>query len=205
MTAHPRSRFPPYKFTGKERDSESGLDNFGARYLGSSMGRFMSPDPDQDAGFNHMDDPQSWNGYSYTRNNPLLYTDPAGTNYLVCDNDGKNCADLTDKQYEQFRKDNPNLRVTPSGDIYTINPNGTETKTGSETYYNEKDADAAAHIAAPQLLINEFMKQMTFSSAGCSSCSAQGRPTWRIRDNLGISKRAEISLIFRVSDTTQSC
>src|SRR5262249_15221182 len=34
-----------YKFTGKERDTESGLDNFGARYDSSSMGRFMSPDP----------------------------------------------------------------------------------------------------------------------------------------------------------------
>jgi RHS repeat-associated protein len=34
-----------YKFTGKERDSESGLDYFGARYYGSNMGRWMSPDP----------------------------------------------------------------------------------------------------------------------------------------------------------------
>jgi RHS repeat-associated protein len=34
-----------HKFTGKERDSESGLDNFGARYNSSSMGRLMSPDP----------------------------------------------------------------------------------------------------------------------------------------------------------------
>jgi RHS repeat-associated protein len=33
-----------YKFTGKEPDLESGLDNFGARY-NSAMGRFMSPDP----------------------------------------------------------------------------------------------------------------------------------------------------------------
>jgi hypothetical protein len=48
--------------------------------------------------------------------------------------------------YEQFRQDNPNLRVTPSGDIYTINQNGTETKTGSETYYNEKDKQAAGQI-----------------------------------------------------------
>jgi RHS repeat-associated protein len=29
-----------YKFTGKERDTESGLDNFGARYNASTMGRF---------------------------------------------------------------------------------------------------------------------------------------------------------------------
>jgi RHS repeat-associated protein len=34
-----------HKFTGKERDSESGLDNFGERYFGSSFGRFMRPDP----------------------------------------------------------------------------------------------------------------------------------------------------------------
>ena len=34
-----------YKFTGKERDSESGLDNFGKRYNASSLGRFMTPDP----------------------------------------------------------------------------------------------------------------------------------------------------------------
>jgi hypothetical protein len=32
-----------YKFTAKERDSESGLDNFGARFDSSTLGRFMSP------------------------------------------------------------------------------------------------------------------------------------------------------------------
>jgi hypothetical protein len=40
-----------YKFTGKERDSESGLDNFEARYLGSSLGRFMSSFGPADAVF----------------------------------------------------------------------------------------------------------------------------------------------------------
>ncbi|MBN9617476.1 MAG: hypothetical protein J0G35_18080 [Acidobacteriales bacterium] len=33
-----------HHFTGKERDSESGLDYFGARYYGASMGRFTTPD-----------------------------------------------------------------------------------------------------------------------------------------------------------------
>ena len=33
-----------YKFTGKERDSESNLDMFGARHYRSSLGRFMTPD-----------------------------------------------------------------------------------------------------------------------------------------------------------------
>jgi len=45
-----------YKFTGKERDSESGLDNFGARYMGSSLGRFMSPD--EFFKDSHVGDPQ---------------------------------------------------------------------------------------------------------------------------------------------------
>ena len=67
-----------YKFTGKERDDESGLDNFGARYNSSNMGRFMSPDPRDASGLAHMTDPQSWNGYSYVRNNPLNATDPTG-------------------------------------------------------------------------------------------------------------------------------
>jgi RHS repeat-associated protein len=35
-----------YKFTGKERDTESGLDYFGARYYSSAHGRFLSMDPE---------------------------------------------------------------------------------------------------------------------------------------------------------------
>jgi RHS repeat-associated protein len=71
-----------YKFTGKERDGESGNDYFGARYYASSMGRFLTPDDgsDQDGA-----DPQSWNLYGYVRNNPLRYTDPSGN---TCASDG---------------------------------------------------------------------------------------------------------------------
>jgi RHS repeat-associated protein len=64
------------KFTGKERDSESGLDNFAARYYGSSFGRFPSPDPANAGAV--VDHPQSWNAYSYVLNNPLIYVDPTG-------------------------------------------------------------------------------------------------------------------------------
>jgi RHS repeat-associated protein len=65
-----------YKFTSKERDSESGLDNFGARYDSSSLGRFMSPDPYNAGAF--LDGPQTWNAYSYVVNNPLNAIDPNG-------------------------------------------------------------------------------------------------------------------------------
>ena len=62
--------------TGKERDSETGLDYFGARYYSGAQGRFTSPDkPFADQ---HLEEPQSWNLYSYVRNNPLKFVDPTG-------------------------------------------------------------------------------------------------------------------------------
>jgi len=70
-----------YPFTGKERDSESGLDYFGARYYASSMGRWLSPDkPFADQ---HAQNPQSWNLYAYARNNPLTVFDPNGEAAVV--------------------------------------------------------------------------------------------------------------------------
>ncbi len=65
-----------YKFTGKERDTESGLDYFGARYHSSSLGRFTSVDP-SGLSANRIQ-PQSWNRYTYSLNNPLAYTDQNG-------------------------------------------------------------------------------------------------------------------------------
>ena len=68
--------FLPSRFTGKERDSESGLDYFGARYYGSTMGRWMSPDPGNIGA--DPTNPQSWNMYAYVLNNPLRFVDPNG-------------------------------------------------------------------------------------------------------------------------------
>ena len=64
-------------FTGKERDSDTGLDWFEARYYGSAQGRFTSPDPIY---FQKemLTDPQRFNLYSYARNNPLRFMDPSG-------------------------------------------------------------------------------------------------------------------------------
>ncbi len=64
------------RFTGKERDLESGLDYFGGRYFSGAQARFMSPDPGN-AGSNPLA-PQSWNAYAYVLNNPLKYVDPTG-------------------------------------------------------------------------------------------------------------------------------
>jgi len=63
-----------YKFTGKERDSETGNDYFGARFYASNLGRFLSTD----VGPPIFGNPQSWNRYAYVLNNPLRFIDPDG-------------------------------------------------------------------------------------------------------------------------------
>jgi RHS repeat-associated protein len=98
---NPQPTVNHYKFTGKERDSESGLDNFGARYDSSQYGRFMTPDPLLNSG--HPWDPQTWNRYSYVRNNPLSNIDPTGLYDLnnTCAEDNAKC----NKQFQQHRAD----------------------------------------------------------------------------------------------------
>jgi RHS repeat-associated protein len=67
-----------YSFlTSKERDNETALDYFEARYFSSDQGRFTSVDP---VFFQKemLIDPQRYNQYSYVRNNPLKFVDPKG-------------------------------------------------------------------------------------------------------------------------------
>jgi len=67
--------------TGKERDSESGNDYFGARYYASTMGRWLSPDWSakvEPVPYAKVADPQSLNLYAYVGNNPLIRVDADG-------------------------------------------------------------------------------------------------------------------------------
>ena len=86
------------QFTGKERDAESGLDYFGARYYGSALGRFSSPDP---LFFQKemLEDPQRWNLYAYVRNSPLVLSDPTGEAIALSDD-----ADERKKQLAALQK-----------------------------------------------------------------------------------------------------
>src|SRR6185312_7468836 len=62
------------EFTGQEQIPDVGLVNMNGRLYDPALGRFLSPDPH----IQHLDDPQSYNRYSYVTNNPLRYTDPTG-------------------------------------------------------------------------------------------------------------------------------
>ena len=80
-----------YEFTGKERDDESGLDYFGARYYGNAMGRFTSADPKR-VTLRHLLNPQKLNQYAYGLNNPLRFIDPTGGDVTLgtCKDTGSN-------------------------------------------------------------------------------------------------------------------
>jgi RHS repeat-associated protein len=81
-----------YKFTGKERDSETGLDYFGARYYSNPLGRWLTPDWSAmpvPVPYADLTDPQTFNQYAYTRDIPTSTTDADGhgdamTGYNQC-------------------------------------------------------------------------------------------------------------------------
>lgn len=152
-------------FTGKERDTESGLDYFGARYYGSSMGRFTSPDDGSDQ---DPSDPQSWNLYSYVRNNPLTHTDSDGRSVNVCTNDAsgnQQCKLLSNDQYTAAQQGNGSLNV-PTLDQVGSNGNGSGqfnstsitdsngNTVGSATYVSDGRADYYANANGYQQLSN---------------------------------------------------
>lgn len=92
------------KFTGQQRDAETGLDFFETRYYSGVQGRFTSPDPlpwlhwqrageeDRARFQDFISDPQNLNLYAYTRNNPLRFTDPTGMYY--CTGETAQCEQL---------------------------------------------------------------------------------------------------------------
>jgi RHS repeat-associated protein len=83
------------KFGSKERDNETGLDFFEARYFSSIQGRFTSADPITVTPA-RMLDPQQLNLYAYVRNNPLSFIDPTG---MIIDTSRLNEEEL--KKYKQ--------------------------------------------------------------------------------------------------------
>jgi RHS repeat-associated protein len=63
-----------FLYTGQEKDPETNLNYYNARYYDSHIRRFTQPDDIIQNVYN----PQDLNRYSYVRNNPMKYTDPTG-------------------------------------------------------------------------------------------------------------------------------
>ncbi|WP_097238874.1 RHS repeat-associated core domain-containing protein [Streptomyces sp. 1331.2] len=74
-------------FVGGTKDDTTGLTNLGARQYDPTTGRFINPDPILDAA-----DPQQWNGYAYSNNNPVNLSDPSGLHFEECSNGMYTCS-----------------------------------------------------------------------------------------------------------------
>jgi RHS repeat-associated protein len=160
-----------HHFTGKERDTESGNDYFEARYYGSSLGRFLSTDNGKDQ---HVENPQSWNLYSYGRNNPLIGTDEDEHTYNVCPAGGGECAPVDDIPFEAEKMaDQANGVVYSNGTISQKDANGNMVVVATYTHDPDIAGDPAANIAAMGRIGNEgmagvkwFGEQMLWNVAG---------------------------------------
>jgi len=107
-----------YKFTSKERDSESGLDDLEARYYSSALGRFITPDWDalpRAVPYADFTNPQSLNLYAYVLNSPLTRADLDGHVGAMfpsldglgngCPRGGLVCGDAVEKKKEEKEKE----------------------------------------------------------------------------------------------------
>ena len=111
-----------YKFTGKERDVETGYDYFGARYYDSRIGRWMSVDPMTQL---HPE----YSPYSYVYNNPMILVDPYGLDSIYF-------ADQANRPV-----DNGTQGTSYTATIYVLqNGNISVYLNGGSTYPNSKNA-----------------------------------------------------------------
>lgn len=151
------------RFTGKERDAESGNDYFPARYYASSMGRWLSPDWSAKADpipYATMDNPQSLNLYAYMDNRPLNGIDAEGHvpmswgGFQNCAgaNVSKHCQDLlADAAKQQAAVNQPaqkqvgNTSVGSLAKVLTNEVGSLSTLKGSDSSELEKGKTALAN------------------------------------------------------------
>jgi RHS repeat-associated protein len=166
-----------YKFTSKERDSETGLDYFGARYYSNGLGRFITPDWAAKATavpYAEFADPQSLNLYSYVRNVPTTRLDPDGhfTDFYSTEgkklgSDGVNNGAVTITQYGVDKTSNGVVNVATTCAVgcmtiekstgaaiqasvdRTMQPSAGDTKGGFHEEGFTQDKNGTIHNAQP--------------------------------------------------------
>jgi RHS repeat-associated protein len=174
------------RHTGKERDSESGLDYFGARHYSSSMGRFSSPDP---SGLYYADlaNPQSFNLYSYAQNNPLKNIDPTGLDCVYLNDAGTG------------------VDTDQNGNVTGIDHNSNQTDcNGTGGYWAPGNVASSSDVHtfsnSDLIGVNSTTNgQGAFSIANCAGCStsnSNGSLMGAMTQTFGTESPAEMSLLF---------
>jgi RHS repeat-associated protein len=165
----PQAGNDPRRFTGKERDAETGLDYFEARYYRAGIGRFTTVDPGHVNG--NIFDPQSWNAYAFARNNPLRFTDPTGTEYRICPNGGT-CQSVSD-QYFGYVEGHPGSGISLRNGVIFATVNGNQVVAGS---YEQTSVDPTFNnfIRGTGQLADRWLKQSLTQMAVGTAMGAGG-------------------------------
>ena len=181
----------PLHFTGKERDTESGNDYFGARYNSSAMGRFLSPDPSM--GSVALRNPQTWNRYAYALNNPLNAVDPDGLDCVYIDNDSGQMAGFNRGDCDNSTTASANSGYYFDGTVSTIytttgdtsgqvvGVQGTSDETGGDLYQTNP---AGLSFGQPNASVSTSGMDTTINTWGNYSQTTQfNHGTHPFRDN----------------------
>ena len=176
-----------YKFTGQERDPESGNDNFGARFYASPMGRFMSPDPGNAGASPHT--PQSWNAYAYVLNNPLNATDPTGLNCVWSDGS----YDADDDPVTGWSERNGSKGCTDLGGVWMSDVTGDWNPNGNTDLANQYAvADEAINNPNTPKIKATAWGGDPFTIAVITDLSARAKPLNKLSDCAGKATLNEI-------------
>jgi RHS repeat-associated protein len=191
------NQFPTeHHFTGKERDTESGLDYFGARYYASNMGRFLSPDwsaSPLDIPYADLTNPQSLNLYSYVNNNPLSKVDKDGHEVDLTGTD-------KDKKEELARLAANASKTDKNGVKESSLFKETTDKNGKTTLTLDKDAAAnfkGEHSAGYNLLTGAIDAKPTISVGLSDKDSFTSRPD--AQGNVTVNLNRNVSPIDMIS------
>ncbi len=178
-----------------------------ARYYSSSLGRFVAVDPGNDT---YVEDPQSWNKYAYTRNNPIKFIDPNGAEIRYAEGTDPAFIQATEQAMANAVLQDPTGRIglaytvaMTSTNVHMIYPGDWEhgnssppnspdasngVGTDSTHYFNENgytDSDGQTHtgteLAAHMLAHMEDFDQGTLDpNASCEGC-APNKETQAVR------------------------
>ncbi len=126
------------QFTSKERDNETGLDYFGARYYSSTVGRFTSADPIMIRS-SRINDPQRLNLYGHARENPLKYLDPDGED-LVPTNEQSAAQLRVDLDKLMTKSEAANIKIEAGKNIAIVDSKAIDPSAASPAYQHLLEA-----------------------------------------------------------------
>jgi RHS repeat-associated protein len=145
------------RFTGYEKDDETGLDFAEARMYENRHGRFTAVDPLLASG--KSADPQSFNRYIYVMNNPIVATDPSG----MQTNSNPNFRPPSTAGTSPCNFDNPGCslyrRDAPVGEV-TVNGGGTESLLAAQEDYATTMSNAVLNQPTSTAQVNYPIRAM---------------------------------------------